>query len=435
MQHISKFLAPLIALLLVSSVGTAQNIQLTKGYYINLKGEKTAGFFDLEYLRDNQVKIWSSQTDSKGKTLDIADVEKVVLERENNDSLVLLTQTVTFREQPEKIYLEYLLRGDVNLLRGVSKLEKDIFFIYSTDLPKVRRINGVHPKTFLFAYFPKCDEVKKKMTKEIPYERKDLEQAITQLANCGNPNQKSSELPKTKSVKDATYGFKRYLSFGVTGTGGYAFPSMDKFEGTTFTGKTFLTGFGFNAQINLTNRLSYSVAMHSGFVEVTAKDILTKSLRPDGNTTFRFKGKPTIGYFRADIIPIEIKYRFIRSKQKLEPVMTFGAMLNRTVTPLYAYEETSYERVVDNSSLPSTNTVPNTPSLRSLSGNRGFGGFVTVGLQRQFNKNLALSLGMKYTFSNDIIVVPPIYIDEREKELFNSMHRIDVYAHFLFTLK
>ena len=102
MQHISKFLAPLIALLLVSSVGTAQNIQLTKGYYINLKGEKTAGFFDLEYLRDNQVKIWSSQTDSKGKTLDIADVEKVVLERENNDSLVLLTQTVTFREQPKR---------------------------------------------------------------------------------------------------------------------------------------------------------------------------------------------------------------------------------------------------------------------------------------------------------------------------------------------
>ena len=435
MQHISKFLAPLIAFLLVSSVLTAQNIQLTKGYYLNLKGEKTEGFFDLEYLRDNQVRIWSSKTDSKGKTLDIANVEKVVLERENNDSLILLTQTVTFREQPEKIYLEYLLRGDVNLLLGVSKLEKDIFFIYSTDLPKVRRINGVHPKTFLFAYFPKCDEVKKTMTKEIPYDRRYLEQAITQLANCGNPSSNIPEFSKTKSVEDATFGFKRYISLGVTGTGGFAFPSMDKFEGTTFTGKSILTGFGFNVQVNLTNRLSYAVGFHSGFVQIVGKDILSKTISPDANTTFAFKGYPTISYKKAEFIPVELKYRFIRSGQKIEPVASFGAVISKTILPLYDYGKVSYERSVINAGQPSTSTPPNLPILRSLRGNKGFGAFVTLGLQKQLNEHFAFSLGGKYSYSNDIIVVPPVYAKERERELFNGMHRFDIYAHLLFTLK
>ena len=387
----------------------------------------------MEYLRDNQIKIWSSKKDSKGKILDIANVEKVILERENTDSLVLLTQVVTFQQQWQKIYVEYLLRGDVNLLLGVSKLEKDIFFISSTNLPNIRRINGVHPKTFLFTYFPKCDDVKKTMTEEISYDRVSLKQAITKLANCANQRLQATELSKTKSVKDASFDFNRYISLGVTGASGYAFHSMDKFEGTTFTAKSILTGFGLNIQINLTNRLSYSAGFHAGFVQLVAKDMVTSSIWADLNTSFDFSYYSTISYRRTDFIPLELKYRFIKSRQKIEPIASFGVVINTTIAPLCDYGDVIYERIVFDPSKPSISVPPSLPLLTKIKGDRGFGMFVTLGLQRRLNEYCAVSLGAKYTHANDIIFMYDSAVVV--KELFNKVQRFDLYAHLLFTIK
>ena len=441
MQHISKFFAPLIAFLLVSSVGTAQNIQLTKGYYINLKGEKTAGFFETEHLRANVLKIWASQTDKKGKTLDIADVEKVVLQRSEVDTVVLLTQIVTFQEQPEKIYLEYLLRGDVNLLRGVSKMEKDIFFIYSTNLPKIRRINGVHPKTFLFAYFPKCDDVKKAMKKEIMYDREELEQAIIQLSNCANPylfTNRRTESAKIESLKDASFGFKRYVSLGLTTTAGFMKVSMEPLSGTTYKATSILTSYGANIQVNLTNRLSLSAGINYGSSTLSTADSVNILVSTNPYTTYRFKAVPQLSYKKIEYIPFELKYRFIRNNRKLEPIISIGGIINQTKSPTLQPKNGNFTKELLNPNLPPSwysTEPPGIPSLRTLYKNRGLGGFVTLGLQRQINKSLAFSLGGKYTFAHEIMVTPPVGLEISHREVFNYVQRFDIYAHLLFTLK
>ena len=431
-------MATLTVLLLVSSVGTAQNIQLTKGYYINLKGEKTEGFFDVERLRDNHVKIWASKTDSKGKILDIANVEKVVLERSETDTIVLLTQTVTFQEQPEKIYLEYLLRGDVNLLRGVSKMEKDIFFIYSTNLPKIRRINGVHPKTFLFAYFPKCEEVKKAMKKEIMYDREELEQAIIQLSNCANPylfENRRTEAAKIKSLKDASSGFKKYVSFGITTSAGFMKVSMDKLDGTTYRTKSLSPSIGINFQVHLTNRLSLSAGISYSVLALLPKDSVYALIPVNPYTAYEFKAYPTLSYNKIDYIPFEIKYRFIRNNRKIEPIVSFGGMVNQTKRPVLKDDNIVPRRVYITSNLPPDWYSNTPPALRNLANEVGLGAFATVGAQMAISKSLIFSLGAKYTFSKDVIVVPPTFIGETRRELFNNVQRFDIYAHLLFTLK
>lgn len=436
MQHIRRIIASLTFFLLFSSVLSAQNIQLTKGYYINQKGEKIIGFFDTEYLRDNNLKFWTSETDNKAKSLDIADVEKVVFQRENRDTLVLLTQTVTFQEKSQKIYLEYFLKGDVNLLGGVSQLEKDIFFIYSTKLPKIRRINGVNPKTFLFAYFPKCEKLKKTI-REIYYERSSLEKAIRQLANCDNIQLQSMESPKIKSVKDASYGLKRYISLGITGTGGYAFASMDPLDKLTFKAKSVSTGFGASLQVNLTNRLSLAVGVHYSTLTFSPSDSISGFTQTNAYTGYSFRAYPVLNYKKKEYIPIEIKYRFIRKNQKIEPIVSLGFMISQTINPQFIDDNKEVTKVLITQGLPPSwysNEPPNL-ALRTLYGNKGFGAFATLGFKRQITDFFAVNCGAKYTLSNDIIVVPPSGLEIRKRELFNNVQRFDIYTHLLFTIK
>ena len=141
MQRVGKIICCSLLILFMSNILLAQKIEFPEGFYVNQKGQKIVGFFDLEGFRDNIITIRTSQDEKIGQPLVVDDVEKIVLEKGNKDSTVFLTQKLTYKGEEETIYLECLLRGGINFLRGFSKNEREVFYISSTALPTLRRIN------------------------------------------------------------------------------------------------------------------------------------------------------------------------------------------------------------------------------------------------------------------------------------------------------
>ncbi len=413
----------------------AQKIELPNGYYINQKGKKVTGFFDMELFRLNIIKIKETQIDVKSQTIVIDDVKKIVLENGKNDSTVILTEKLTYKGQEEIIYIDNLLRGDINLFRGFSKNENELFFISSKELPVIRRINGSDPKAFLFTYFPKCEDVKQKI-KGVYYDKTSLERAISLFAECSK-----SKFNRVERIKYVGFDFKKYFSVGIKGIGSIARPKIlnNYYEGK-YISNSIAPGFGISFQLNVTNRLSISTEFNSTINNsMKSADSLGRWINGEWESKFLFKAVPILSYRKIEYVPFEVKYQLLKNVQKFESIVSLGFILNKIVSPKMEGEFSNYSRYELSPTYPAAfglKNPPKRPSLDKLDGYGDIGFFVTAAIQKPLSKLITLGLGLKYTYSKENIKLyrtdsfEPYHVD-----FLNTVHRYDLFTHLLFTFR
>lgn len=400
---------------------------LPKGYYINSKGEKIKGFFDLEFVRQNNIKFSEVDKTLSSKKLPIENVEKVVLEKENGDSIVILTQNLVFNGVKERIYIQSLLKGEVNLYQGFSAKENEIFFINSTNLPGIRRINKSDPKSFLSVYFKDCDKEKWRI-ENVYYNATSLTTMIRQLSNCF-----STDNQTLVSGSTVSYEFKKAFSVGVNANAGIFNPSFSSdYVDKIFKANSFSGGYGLNLECSLSNRISFSIGFNTSYNRITTTDSIEQWKRGVSNyTRFSFKALQTIKYQKTEFTPIEFKYRLLRQNQKFVPIFSLGLSYNKlSHTTLEGEFSKTYSTYV----LPYPGTPagdpPAAPSVDKLIGKRGYSCFATAALQKNINKDFTLRAGVKYSYSKE-----SIYKTDGISEglYFDKVHHFDGFGQLLYT--
>ena len=435
MQNITRIVICFTLFNLISSALNAQTIVFPRGYYINQKGKKTTGFFDMELFQENKITLKNSQDDA-GQVLEIEDVVKIVLEKAAKDSTLIFVEKLSFNGQEEKVYIEYILRGGVNLLHGYSKNEKEIFFITSTALPTLRRINKSDPKTFFFTYFPKCADLKSQIS-EIYYDRGSLEQAILLFAKCSKA--KISKVGRPKPIEFVKYEFERHFSVGVKALSGYWHAKTNNYYDAQFKAIT-PHGFGANVQLSVTNRFSISAELNYTSNTLSVSDSIRLWLQGAYESRFYYTSFPKITYNRLEIVPIELKYVFSKLNRKIQPVVSSGLIFNKITNPkLEGGQFGKYKAFMLNPAFPPRFTVDNPPVpavLGDLIGDAGgFGIFVTAAAQWQVNKSVAFGLGLKYTLSRERMYLGNTNGILTDDNFFSNIQRLDAFAHLLFTIK
>lgn len=434
MQNIRKTAFFLTLFILFVGKTIAQKADLPKGFYINQKGEKIEGYFDLELFRENRIKIKESQDAPSSKNLAIEDIVKIVLIKEEKDSSVILTQNLIYKEQKETIYIEYLLRGTINLLRGFSKNENEIFYISSKDLPQIRRINKANPKAYLFTYFQKCDDVKRSI-KQVYYDKSSLEQTIIFFANCLN-----TSANKVERLKNVKYDFSRHLSFGLKVLGGYVKPQMVDYFGAEFKPSSVSTGMGVNLQLNITNRLSLAIEFNYDKNNFKASDSMRIWLPGRYDSRFLFTNFLRVNYTKIEFIPLELKYSFPKELRGFQQVISVGFIMNKIINPQLSGKFGEYSDYVLNTAFPPRFALDESPlppiqSDELVGKNTGFGFFSTVAVQKHLNNHISLGLGAKYTISKENMRINNNGKTPYDNSVFfPRIQRFDLYAHLLFTL-
>lgn len=434
MQNIRKLVFCLTFFTLFFGRAIAQKVDLPKGYYVNQKGEKVEGYFDLELFRENIINIKESQDAANSKKLLVEDVEKIVLIKNEKDSSVIMTQNLIYKEQKETIYIEYLLRGAINLFRGFSKNENEIFYISSNDLPQIRRINKANPKTYLFTYFQKCDDVKRTI-KHVYYDKASLEQTVILFANCLNTNSN-----KIERLKDVKYDFSRHLSFGLKVLGGYVKPQMVDYFGAEFKPSSVSTGIGASMQLNITNRLSLATEFNYDKNSFKASDSMRLWLTGRYDSRFLFTNFLRVNYTKIEYIPVELKYSFPKEFRGLQQVISVGFIINKIINPQLSGKFGEYSDYVLNTAFPPRFALdePPSPPLQSdelVGKNAGFGFFATAAVQKHLNNHVSLGLGAKYTIAKENMRINNNGKTPYDNSVFfPRVQRFDLYAHLLFTL-
>jgi hypothetical protein len=406
----------------------AQKVTFSKGYYVDMKGEKVKGYFNLDFIRQNLVKISNSEDIVTGKNLDIKDVFKIVIKNENQDSAFFLTHNIEFNGVNEKVYLEYLLIGDVNLLRAFSKQEKEIFFISSKKVPEIRRINKSDPKTFFLIYFKDCKDANWKI-KDVYYEKSSLELAISQISDCIGKSRKVD-------IKDGRVRIKRPLSIGMKTSVGTLKPKLEnEYFGSTFKPHSRSAGFGFNLQWSVTNFLTLSTEFNTSWNTIKSTDSIGRWMEGRWYSQYLFRAKPLITFQKREIIPIEIKYYWHRKNEKFIPVFSIGLIYNKLIAPKFDGDfnanYSDYKLSPDYPPHFGLSDKPVAPHTAEVYGKVGFGYFGTAAIQKPLNKSLSFALGFKYTYSRETL----FFKDNTgyETNFLNKVNRFDVFAHLLYT--
>lgn len=410
---------------------SAQKIEFNKGYYLNQNNEKIYGYFDLELFRENSIVMKNAMADVKSTKLDINTVQKIVLEKGEKDSSVFITTFLTYKGTTEKIYLEHLIKGDVNLLRGFSKNEKELFFITSVLYPDLKRINKSDPQAFLFTYFSKCNKDNIKI-KSVFYNQTSLTEAIERLASC-------SDYKRSEKIDFVQYDFFKKFSIGVKAFGGTVNSQINSsYFKEEFKTRSVSKGGGLSFQFNATNRIILSTGIEYFTNHLTATDSLTKELVGEWTAKFRFKTLPEVSYSKINFVPIEIRYQFLGEKYKFQPNFSLGFNISKTSKLQYTGEFNKNYTVEYSPSYPSSwvTKVPNTPQLEPIVGSRGVGLFVSAGAKRQFNKHFALNLGFRYMFNQENIQTYTVTnFDEIKTNFINKVHYPSLYAQLIFSFK
>jgi hypothetical protein len=402
----------LLSLILLSGITKlmAQKVDFQKGYYVDVNNQAHHVFFDLDFLRQNRLEIKQSITDKKSIPLSINDVEKIILENGDKDTAIILTQKLNFKGQIEKIYIEYLLKGKVNLFRGFSEKENEVYYISSNELPDIRRINKANPRAFLMVYFKNCKVAESKI-RQVYYDHTSLSQAIGKLSDCSDsiasPNQTKYKVRFNKSI-----------SLGITGTVGIIQPSIEtNYFGSPIKVNSFSSGFGLNIQFNISNRLSIVTGFSYLQNNIVAKDSIGEQVKGDWGSNFLYKTKYDMDYSYLELTPIEVKYRWQIENKSIIPVFSLGIIYNKTISPVFknSFDKT-YSEYIQSPAFPfdwGLRNPPPPPVVNELIGREGkIGMFFTIGVQKQFNKKLSLEVLGKYTYTGEHVDIKALGFTE-----------------------
>lgn len=377
----------------------AQKSGAGQGYYVNSKGEKVQGVFDLEFINNNSVRFKDLKQDAVSRLLPINEVEKIVVFTENKDSSVILTQKLVFNGTEEKIYLQYLQKGEINLFRGYSKIENQVFYISTNDLPDLRKINRADPKQFFTVYFKGCEETKRKIT-EVLYERTSLELALRQYAECSHKSMAEQSKAKTQVLK------KKPISVGFAVQGGLFKPDLGAgyYKEAPFKLISSSTGLNVNLQMEIFDGYTLSCGYNYSF----SKMVTT-------NSTVLYPNIKKIGFNKSDFVPIELKYKYQKEPQKIGYGVSFGFLASRI---------SNFK--IDGKDIPKTTIT------------KGSGLLATVGINKQLSKLLTLECGVKYTMSFVVIVPPDSYLPKynpNDEVLLSNIQNFDAFARLLVNLR
>lgn len=371
-----------------------------KGYYIDTKKNPIKGYFDLEFLNNNVVRFRGLENNSSSELLPIENVERIVLEKENGDSSVILTQKIYEKGKEAKIYLEYLQKGQINLLRGYAQSEEQSFFISTDELPELRKINRADPKLFLFTYFPNCEEAKRRIS-DVYYNRWSIEFALRQFALCTHKKMEDEYRVSTKVLR------KKPISLGVSTAGGIFKPYFGtgyysnapfKLMSQTFAG-------GINAQMRVFQ--NYSIGIAYNFIKSTIQTTDGTSLA---------KNLTNIQYNRHEFIPLEIKYHIEREKSSWSYTVSMGLAGGK-----------QYNFKLNNS----------TDSAKTMTIKKTQGFFATGAVCKNLNKTCSIELGAKGSVVLGTVSAPLAYYPTklRGEILLDKTVNAELFARFLVKIR
>lgn len=400
----------IISLLFIIQFCFAQNATFIKGYYVTTNNDSIQGYFDFEKLPYNTI-FFSKENNAKNiLQLDIKNLSKII----GDDGRKILVQPITSKGKDERIYITSIILGKINLFRGFSSNNEDIFFISCDDIPEIKRINKSDPLKFLNIYFKDCKN-SEKIT--VFYETSSLQAAIRHFNKCYKPLEQNLEFKNNKNNNFA-------VSIGIGTNANIYFPSIKGWDGGNYKTQAAMN-FGFIARFRLSNAISLSTGLSFYNKKFNSpKDSIEKIVygpQPTQQVGYFYKAPISINYKTLEI-PLEMTYRYYKLRKKNIPFLSFGFSI---WFPSNVQKSNDFKEPYKIGNMPYSSTTfffyPNLTSVLEKPNNsftNFYSLFATLGTSKTFNKNAILELGLKYAY---------------ESERFNSVD-IDVYTYFNYHL-
>ena len=368
--YVTSFLA------IFSLTTLSAQINLSEGYYVGLKKDTVYGFFDFDGLAMHKVFFYTSKKASTSRKLTPDDVRQI----ETTDKSIW-TFVYSFKEQKQALFISKYVDGNISLYKSTSMNpeESDVFFISTSNMPLIRKINAINPKVFLNTYFKNCELG---ASFSVKYAENSLLTAMAEISKCAYPNVESTKNTAKKPKFTLNVGFQTAFFMNKSKIKGWLNDqplrtNFDPLLGTVLK-FNFSNSFKFHTGVNYFRRhlkgvdstqvyTSYSVI--SGWVYRTDRplEIVTDFIE----------------------IPIALHYEFNKKNPVYIPQLILGASILIPVKTKYETYFNGLGKYTDNSQ-----------GLYKSSGiNPSF--FVGGGIKKVLQNKSSIELNLKYTFETD----------------------------------
>lgn len=380
----------------------AQNMHLSKGYYISVNKDSVNGYF---YLNENDIKFNKENSTVSMQTLNPSNVQKIEYENGNSDVKILSYQLVN-KKDTQNLFIRSIVDGRINLFRGFTNDVGEVFFISCQDNPVIRRINKTDPKAFLSVYFGECS----KINGEIRYDFSSLLYAINKYEKCkyGSNTLVVNTLKKQIS-----------LSVGVNLNGWSDDPEVTEWFGGKYK-KTFIMGKGLTLNLNLGSRISFGTGISFYHKTLATSENITRITYVSSDSriwpgepayTIRFNSPIEMGYDVVSV-PLEISYKFYRASKRFIPSFSIGSsllfytnmQLNKDFTKDYTYEKRTTSKPLGIEYVTSTGEL-------TSDGKAQFAPYLTASTYCRINEHSYLQVGLKVISNHNVLsnTVNPYY--------------------------
>lgn len=393
---------------------TGQSAAYLPGHYLSPAGESIRGYFNFENLSFNSVRFSPNQSAYGTVLLDPKTASRI----EANDGTLVLSETLSFQGDTESIFIVRVLEGDINLYLGASKAQGELFFLNTSDVPAIVKINKRSPRTFLEGYFPGCD-----YRSTIPYNEASLIKALKKFHACRYPTSRdfAPALPGNRQKKAIAIGLKGGWQFGESRINGWFQEASIPMQGP---------GVGALLRVQFSNHVS----LFSGV------SVVYENYRWHGHFTahrndadYFYQADLQFGYHFAEI-PIGVDYRFRTAHRWMPHVFAGFALLTSVRNPEV---QGSYGKPYDLERIYPWATLEDGPELLTPEfvpwakfGTSFFAGF---GYDFWQNDRSCLGLSLKGSLDSQSIYGPGA-----EQDVFDiitiSAYRLELAATYQFTL-
>ena len=357
----------------------AQKIIYEQGYYVSKSKDTISGFFDTENLNYNRITFSSDKDMKASKKLYPTDVEMVKL----SDNRTIFPKILTFEGVEEPIFVLMILSGDVNLFKGISKKEGDVFYINAVDRPDLKRINKTDPKLFFQVYFNKCKNAKL-------YDVRFYD---------------------ASSLKFAIINYSKDCYGSTASTTGTKLPLIRAFNiGLTSSVNLFNNSDGFKEQVNVNYgfKMRFDVSNSVGIGVGLAFQNKTFASKSESIFFWRYGADSYYAYttYKASCttlqIPIELTYRFYNVKSAYIPFIAVSYSICKPYNLRGSRDASTIVNVNGPGSfvLNAQNTGLPQPTLELNKDDPAYyyAASVKVGVIKSVSKNQLLECGLVYSY-------------------------------------
>ena len=397
----------------------AQKIIYEQGYYVSKSKDTISGFFDIENLNYNRITFSSDKDMKASKKLYPTDVEMVKL----SDNRTILPKILTFEGVEEPIFVMTILSGDVNLFKGISKKEGDVFYINAVDRPDLKRINKTDPKLFFQVYFNKCKNTKLYDVRY--YDASSLKFAVINYSRDCYGSTASTTGTKLPLIRAFNVGLTSSVNLFNTKD---AYSNLsDEFENQVNV------NYGLKMRFDVSNSVSIGVGLaFQNKTFASKKEYLSSFWSYQGESYYAYTT------YKASCttlqIPIELTYRFYNVKSAYIPFIAVSYSICEPYNLRASQEASTIVNINGPGSfvLNAQNTGLPQPRLQLNNGPEPvsyYAASVKVGVIKSLSKNRLLEFGLVYSYDSEIF-----YLSGFGKNNFVS-NGVGIFFNYLFSFQ